>query len=117
MNRHLDPSKPTAPPAPMCWQRETPTPCLRIEPSGREAHVFPYQQLINASLLHAAGADTVRLVFASHEVEITGSNLRDLLHALQEFAVKWVRPVPERYQIGAANQAGFVTEIRLTATG
>lgn len=113
MKRHLDPSKPTAPPAPTCWQREAPCPCLRIEPTGREAHIFPYQQLITASLVHADGADTLRLVFASHEVELAGRNLRDLLQALQDFAVKWVRPVPDRYQNLTATEGGFVTSIRI----
>jgi hypothetical protein len=119
MKRHLDPSKTTTTPAPTCWQREAPSPCLRIEPGGREAHLFPYQQLITITFVHSDGTDTLRLVFASHEVEVTGRNLRDLLHALQEFAVKWVRPVPERYQVvnGGEGQGGIVTSIRITAAG
>jgi hypothetical protein len=115
MKRHLNPIKPTAPLAPTCWQREAPSPCVRIEPTGREAHLFPYQQMITASIVHSNGSDTLRLVFASHEVELAGHNLRDLLHALQECAVKWVRPVPERYQFAAGGEGSFVTSIRITA--
>ena len=116
MKRHLDTSKPPHP-APTCWKREVPCPCLRVEPTGSEAHLFPYQQLLTASLNHAKGADTLRLVFASHEVELAGHNLRDLLDALQEFAVKWVRTVPERYRLATGGDGGFVTGIRITAVG
>jgi hypothetical protein len=31
-------------------------------------------------------------------VEITGRNLRPFLLALQDFAVKWVRAIPKRYE-------------------
>ncbi len=98
----------------MCWQREAPCACLRIEPNGREAHLFPYQQLVTATLVHAESAETLRLVFATHEVELAGRNLRELLHALQDFAVKWVRPVPERYHAATSGDGGFVTSIRIT---
>lgn len=113
MKNHRDHSKPSPQPAPTCWQREGSSPCVRVEPDGGEAHIFPYQQLITASLAHANGNDSLRLIFATSEVELSGRNLRDLFHALQDFAVKWVRPIPERYQ-ALGNDAGVVTSIRIT---
>jgi hypothetical protein len=64
-------------------------------------------------LTHAEGTDSIRLTFASHEVELLGRNLRELLHGLQEFGVKWVRPLPERYQTTAGGETGLVTSIRV----
>ena len=56
----------------------------------------------------------LRLTFSSHDVEITGRCLRELLVAIQDFAVKCVRVVPERYHGVAAADASLVLSIRIT---
>src|SRR6266480_383794 len=96
----------TLPSGPTCWQRETPCACLRIETSDRAAQVFPYQHLVTASLDSGAETEILRLTFSTHDVEITGQNLRALLLAVQDFAVKWLRVMPERYQILAISDNG-----------
>ena len=98
---------------PACWQREAPSPCLRIETSPNESHVFPYQHLITASLTSAEQIETLRLSFSSHDVELQGRNLRALLLALQEFAVKWIRTMPERYHALETGENGVVLSIRV----
>ena len=98
---------------PACWQREAPCPCLRIETSPNESHVFPYQHLVTASLTSAEQIETLRLLFSSHDVELQGRNLRTLLLALQDFAVKWLRTVPERYQDIEIGDGGVITRIRI----
>ena len=75
--------------------------------------LFPYQHLINASLVHGEGVETLCLAFSSHDVEIAGHNLRSLFLALQDFAVKWVRSIPERYHTLDAAVDGLITEIRI----
>ena len=113
MKRHLENN--SSPSAPTCWQREAPSACLRVETADGEVHLFPYGQLVTASLMRAEDSETVRITFATHDVEITGHNLRELLHALQDFAVKWVRAVPQRYQLLGNPEAGRVSNIRITA--
>ena len=98
---------------PTCWQREAPCACLRIETSPNESHVFPYQHLITASLTSAEQIETLRLLFSSHDVELQGRNLRSLLLALQDFAVKWIRAMPERYQALESAENGVVSGIRI----
>lgn len=84
--------------APTCWQREARPACLRIETDDGNMHLFPYQNFVTASLIRGnAESEALRLTFASHDIEIAGRNLRELLLALQELAVKWVRPAAERY--------------------
>jgi len=83
-----------------------------VEISGTEAHIFPYQQLVTASLVHAHAEDVLRLAFSSHDIEITGRNLRELLVGLQDFGVKLLRIMPERYQ--SATTTGFISSIRIT---
>lgn len=56
----------------------------------------------------------LRLAFSSHDVEISGHNLRARLLALQEFAVKWMRAVPERYQRLDGSEDGRIATIRIT---
>ena len=100
-----------------CWQREAPCPCLRIETSPNESHVFPYQHLVIASLTSAGQIETLRLLFSSHAVELQGRNLRTLLLALQDFAVKWVRVMPERYHQLETGENGVVSRIRVHEAG
>ena len=74
--------------------------------------------MITASLIHENAHEVLRLVYSSHDVEVTGQNLRELLVALQEFSVKWVRAVPDRYQLTIASTGqGILSNIRVTALG
>ena len=98
---------------PECWQREAPCPCLRVETSCSDSHVCPYQHLITASLARAGETETLRLSFSSHDVELQGQNLRTLLLALQDFAVKWIRAMPERYHALEPGENGAVSSIRI----
>jgi hypothetical protein len=106
-------NKRTVSSAPTCWQREAPCACLRIETSPRESYLFPYQHLVTASLSHSEEAETLRLTFSLHEVEIKGRNLRALLLAFQDFAVKWIRAIPERYHALDVGENGVVSSIRI----
>lgn len=75
--------------------------------------LFPYQHLASASLTWDEQAETVRLTFSSHDVQIIGHNLRALFFALQEFAVNWVRPIPERYRAFETGDDAVVVEVRI----
>jgi hypothetical protein len=75
--------------------------------------LFPYQHLVNASLTNSEGVETLRLAFSSHDVELQGRNLRALLLALQDFAVKWIRTMPEKYQTLEPAENGVVSSIRV----
>lgn len=114
MKRHLENN--SSPSAPTCWQREASSACLRVETADGKIHLFPYGQFVTASLMRAEESEIVRITFANSDVEITGRNLRELLHTLQDFAVKWVRAVPQRYQLLGDLEAGMVSNIRITAT-
>ena len=98
---------------PACWQREAPCPCLRVETRANEMCLFPYQHLVNASLTNSEGVETLRLAFSSHDVELQGRNLRTLLLALQDYAVKWLRTMPERYEGLETGDGGVITGIHI----
>lgn len=69
--------------------------------------------MVTASLIHENAHDVVRLAFSSHDIEITGRNLRELLVALQEFAVKWLRTIPDRYQAVTNPNSSLISYIRI----
>ena len=49
---------------------------MRVEIRGNEMHLFPYQHLISASLIHGEAVETLHLAFSSHDVEIAGDAVR-----------------------------------------
>jgi hypothetical protein len=104
-------NKRTVSSAPACWQREAPCAFLRIETSSHDSYLFPYQHFVTASLSQSDQAETLRLKFSLHDVEIEGRNLRGLLLAVQDFAVKWVRVMPERYHLLEAGENGVISRI------
>jgi hypothetical protein len=75
--------------------------------------VFPYQHVVTASRIPADQGETLRLTFSLHDVEIKGCNLRTLLLALQDFAVKWIRAMPERYHALEPGDNGLISSIRI----
>ena len=101
---------------PACWQREAPAACLRVELPSGEVHLFSYQHFVTASFQRDdAGGETVRITFSSHELDVEGRGLRELLLGLQDFAVKWLRTAPDRYHTLPVSADGIVTAIRITA--
>jgi hypothetical protein len=104
------------PTTPICWQRESPSACLRIELLNGDIHLFPYTHLVTVRLTRTAeNNETLQLTFSTHEVKIEGHNLRDLVLGIQDFAIKWLRSVPERYQPLAQNRDGVIVSVRITA--
>ena len=105
---------PTTPTAPVCWQRESPSACLRIELECGEIHLLPYNHLISARLtLGTGGTESLQITFSAHEVQIAGHNLRDLLLGIQDFAIKWLRPVPVRYHDVVHLRDGAITSVKI----
>ncbi len=116
-NRTSTAAEPPTVTTPICWQREAPSACLRIELLNGETHLFPYTHLITARLTRNTGdAETLHLTFSAHEVQIEGHALRDLILGIQDYAIKWLRPVPERYHAVVPIQEGVITSIQVTTT-
>jgi len=69
--------------------RETGEPIafLRIELKRGKLYLLPYSSLISAELTPEGGddkSDQLELVFASHDVSVTGFHLKELLDGLQK---------------------------------
>lgn len=97
-----------------CWRREHDHPCLRIETNSGEAFLFPYHQLQGAHHLRSPEMESLRISFSAHEVVLSGRNLSEIAAALQDLAIRWIKPVHSRYRRVAEVEGAFVTDIEVT---
>ena len=112
MRNRSNTTESNAPAAPACWQREAPSACLRVELRSGEIHLFAYQHFVTATLdREKASSELLRVTFSTHELKVEGSGLRNLLLSLQDFAVKWMRPAPERYRVLPVSTDGVIVDI------
>ena len=96
-----------------CWNRETQAQALRVELDGGHSYVFPYARLAFVRAERAGDDETLHVCLDTHEIQITGKNLREVEIALQKFAVEWVRELPARYSPQAGDDHAWVTRIRV----
>jgi hypothetical protein len=55
----------------------------------------------------------MRIRFSTREVVVSGQNLSEIVSALQEMAVDWIRPIPTRYINIAKSDGVKVMEIEV----
>ncbi len=114
MRNRSNPVEFSAPAAPACWQCEAPSACLRVELQSGEMHLFAYQHFVTASFnRNDAGTETARIVFSTRALTVEGSGLRELILSLQDFAVKWLRAAPGRYESLTGAADGSIRAIRI----
>lgn len=98
---------------PDCWHRERDRHCLRVEVNPEQIFLFRYQQLVGVHHLRAPNPETLKISFSTHQVVLSGRNLSEIMVALEDLAIAWVKPVPARY-CELADRA-LITGIEVTA--
>ena len=89
----------------LSWNRAGQPRCLRVELADGTSYLFPYQHL--AHVKFEPGTDeTINITISSHEVKITGKNLRELALAFQKFTIDWVKELQPGRFVAAANGEG-----------
>jgi len=101
--------------SPSCWHRERNRNCLRIESTPSDTFLLPYQQFLGAHHARAGDSETLRISFTTHDVTLSGRQLGEIALALQDLAVEWVKPLPERYQGLAHADGAKVTRVEIKA--
>ena len=86
---------------------------IRLEMTPTRFYLLPYHHLELAEFVSAHDSDTIALSFVNHKVRITGRNLRNLAVALQQRAVEWVMPVPEKYAEVSEGALGLIQSIEI----
>ena len=96
-----------------CWCRERNRACLRIETRAADVFLFPYSQLTGAEYARKPEGEFLRIRFSTREVVVSGENLSEIVSALQDMAVDWIRPIPARYINVAKSDGVKVMEIEV----
>ncbi|MEO8351245.1 MAG: hypothetical protein ABI680_05900, partial [Chthoniobacteraceae bacterium] len=96
---------------PPCWERERDRDCLRLEKSEGEELLLPYQHFLGAHFRPQKQMETLTITFSSHSITPEGWRLEEIVAALQEYAVDWIAPTPQRYQ--SLRDADAVTILKL----
>ena len=80
-----------------CWNRDTQAQCLRVELADGGLYIFPYNHVACVRFEPGNGIDTLCVGADTHEIQITGTNLREVALAFQKLAVEWVKALPARH--------------------
>ncbi|HUJ11139.1 MAG TPA: hypothetical protein VL171_14045 [Verrucomicrobiae bacterium] len=97
-----------------CWNKDHQTQALRVELSHGSSYVFPYRRLAFARFEPGNDHDTLHVLLDTHQIQITGKHLREVLLAIQRFAVDWVRELPSRYAPQADDDHAWITSITIS---
>jgi hypothetical protein len=88
---------------PECWASDPQTKGLRIEVSPGRSLLLPHDQFIFAELTSGGDEQTLKLVFATHEVSIRGHHLRRIETVMQRLELSLLAKLP-------GNQRSLITE-------
>ena len=71
----------------VAWESNPQAQALRVDLQNGVLFVFPYSQFAFAHFERKEDSDTLRISFTTHDVRVSGRNLRELGIALQKLAV------------------------------
>ncbi len=75
---------------PECWTSDPQARGLRIEISAEHSLLLPFDQFVFAELTTDTDEQCLRLVFATHEVAVSGHSLRRLETAMQRLELSFL---------------------------
>jgi hypothetical protein len=82
---------------PECYTTDTQASCLRVELTATSLLVLPLDQFVFAELTGDDREQKLRLVFATHEVLISGHVLRRIETAICRLELSGLMKLPEKY--------------------
>jgi hypothetical protein len=97
--------------SPECFTTEPQAKCLRVEILPTQSLVLPLDQFAFAELTSEDKAQKLRLVFATHEVLISGHVLRRIEAAIHRLELSGIAKLPEKYHPLVAENQPKILEI------
>jgi len=82
---------------PECYTTDTQARCLRVETTATRLLVLPLDQFVFAELDSDGKEQKLRLVFATHEILISGYALRRIETAICRLELSGIMKLPEKY--------------------
>ena len=97
-----------------CWTTDPNARALRVEASPDCSILLPFDQFLFSELNITDTGQHLRLIFASHEVTVTGTGLRRIESAFQRMELAGVSTSIERQAPGASSGETKIREIVVT---
>jgi hypothetical protein len=101
---------------PECYTTDTQARCLRIQMTATRLLVLPLDQFVFAELDSDGKEQKMRLVFATHEILITGHVLQRIETAIHRLELSSLMKLPEKYHALIAENQPRIREIVVTET-
>jgi hypothetical protein len=99
---------------PECWANDPQARAVRVELSSDRSLLLPHDEFAFAELKHQGKEQTLRLVFALHEILIRGHSLRRLETAMQRMELSALSILPGNQRSLVSDGQPVVLEIVVT---
>ena len=99
---------------PECYTTDSQARCLRVEVSATRLLVLPLDQFVFAELVSEDKEQKLRLVFATHEILISGHVLQRIETAIHRLELSGLMKLPEKYHTLVAENQPRIRDILVT---
>ena len=89
--------------SPECWANDAQARGVRVEISADHSMLLPHDEFVFAELKRDGKDQTLRLIFVTHEVLVSGQSLRRIETAMQRMDLSFLTKLP-------ASQRSLITE-------
>jgi hypothetical protein len=101
--------------SPECWSTDRQARGLRVQLSPNHSFVLPFEHFIYSELEANEENDTLKIVFATHEVILRGNLLYRLEQRMQKMELAFVAAVPGKYHSLVTEGEPVIREIAVIA--
>jgi len=99
---------------PECYTTDLQARCLRVEMTATRLLVLPLDQFVFAELDSDGKEQKLRLVFATHEILVSGHVLRRIETAICRLELSGLMKLPEKYHALIADNQPKIRDIVVT---
>jgi hypothetical protein len=99
---------------PECYTTDVQADCLRVEISPARSLLLPFNQFAFSELTTEDKQQKLRLVFATHEVLISGHALRRIETVMQRMELALIMKLPDKYRSLASESQPIIRDIVVT---
>ena len=100
--------------SPECWANEPQARGVRVEISADLSMLLPHDEFVFAELKRDGTGQTLRLVFVTHEVLVSGQSLRRIETAMQRMELSLLTKLPRSQRSSIADGQPVILEIVVT---
>jgi hypothetical protein len=100
--------------SPECWANDAQARGVRVEISADHSMLLPHDEFVFAELKREGADHTLRLVFVTHEVLVTGQALRRIETAMQRMELSLLTKLPSSQRALIADGQPVILEIVVT---